>query len=295
MAQPRHKHALDKPARSWKLPRRLVRVAAPVTAVAVLGGTAAAVTWPEAEQQSVSAISMPRSAPSAQEAPDLRVEPISRSAKRVTLKAKPVPEVTDRLFTTARLNVWTRPTESSKLLEVLDWAEKVAVTGRTKGPWTEIVQDKKSRWVNSAYLAEKKPKPEPEPEPEATEEEPAAAVGDAPCAYGSEVESGLVPNGVAVYRAVCNAFPQIQSYGGYRADDGAHGSGQGLDVMITDSATGDQIAEFVRANAGDLGVSEVIWAQKIWTVERSSEGWRYMEDRGSTTANHYDHVHVTVY
>jgi hypothetical protein len=30
-------------------------------------------------------------------------------------------------------------------------------------------------------------------------------------------------------------------------------------------------------------------------VQRSSEGWRWMEDRGSTTANHYDHVHVTVY
>ncbi|MDQ1640746.1 MAG: hypothetical protein QOJ90_97, partial [Actinomycetota bacterium] len=28
---------------------------------------------------------------------------------------------------------------------------------------------------------------------------------------------------------------------------------------------------------------------------RSSEGWRPMADRGSTTANHYDHVHVSVY
>ena len=27
----------------------------------------------------------------------------------------------------------------------------------------------------------------------------------------------------------------------------------------------------------------------------SGEGWRGMSDRGSTTANHYDHVHVTVY
>jgi hypothetical protein len=30
-------------------------------------------------------------------------------------------------------------------------------------------------------------------------------------------------------------------------------------------------------------------------VQRSAEGWRWMEDRGSTTANHYDHVHATVY
>jgi hypothetical protein len=39
----------------------------------------------------------------------------------------------------------------------------------------------------------------------------------------------------------------------------------------------------------------VIWSQHIWTVQRSSEGWRAMPDRGSTTANHYDHVHVSVY
>ena len=28
---------------------------------------------------------------------------------------------------------------------------------------------------------------------------------------------------------------------------------------------------------------------------RAGEGWRWQPDRGSTTANHYDHVHVSVY
>jgi hypothetical protein len=65
--------------------------------------------------------------------------------------------------------------------------------------------------------------------------------------------------------------------------------------MISDSDEGWEIAKWVRANAKELGVSEVIHAQKIWTVQRSSEGWRWMEDRGSATANHYDHVHVSVY
>jgi hypothetical protein len=40
---------------------------------------------------------------------------------------------------------------------------------------------------------------------------------------------------------------------------------------------------------------EVIYRQHIWTVQRSSEGWRPMSDRGSPTANHMDHVHVSVY
>ena len=65
--------------------------------------------------------------------------------------------------------------------------------------------------------------------------------------------------------------------------------------MVSSSSLGDAIASFVKANYRELGVSEVIWSQQIWTVERASDGWRWMEDRGSATANHYDHVHVTVY
>ena len=65
--------------------------------------------------------------------------------------------------------------------------------------------------------------------------------------------------------------------------------------MISDSDAGWEAARWVRAHAKQLGVSQVIYSQKIWTVQRGSEGWRGMSDRGSATANHYDHVHVTVY
>jgi uncharacterized protein YabE (DUF348 family) len=130
--------------------------------------------------------------------------------------------------------------------------------------------------------------------------EPAADTGgglsSAPCSSGSSVEEGLTANAIAVHRAVCAEFPQVSSYGGlYPGDDGEHAVGRALDIMVSNSTTGDAIAEYARANAGALGVSEVIWAQHIWTVQRSSEGWRWMEDMGSVTANHYDHVHVTVY
>jgi hypothetical protein len=100
---------------------------------------------------------------------------------------------------------------------------------------------------------------------------------------------------VAVHRAVCAAFPDIASYGGLRAgDDGDHGSGQALDIMISGDA-GWEVAEYVRANAGELGVSYIIYSQRIWSADQAGAGWRWMEDRGSTTANHYDHVHVSVY
>jgi hypothetical protein len=239
----------------------------------------------------------------------MRVAPISRSEDRVELEEAP-PKVVDHRFATARLNVRVAPNEKSKLLDVLDWAQRVAVTGETRGRWAEVVIGDESRWVNKEYLAGTKPKPEPEPtapaSPEPTPEttpEPAPeseaptpeGLSTAPCSTGSDVESGLVANAISVHRAVCSAFPAVTSFGGVRPGDGGeHGTGNALDIMVT-GATGDQVAEWARANASELGISEVIWSQRIWTVQRSSEGWRYMEDRGSTTANHYDHVHVTVY
>ena len=96
-----------------------------------------------------------------------------------------------------------------------------------------------------------------------------------------------------MHEAVCAAFPEITTYGTFRGD-GEHAQGIAVDIMVSGSR-GWQVAEFVRANAGSLGVSYAIYSQSIWSVERSGEGWRGMSDRGSTTANHYDHVHVTTY
>ncbi|MGH3369179.1 MAG: SH3 domain-containing protein [Nocardioidaceae bacterium] len=290
MARARHKHVLRaiRPRR-----RRLLRGGLAGAAVATLATSAAAVGWAdEAPTQSASAISM--AAPSVRPVPvPVRVAPISRSEDRIRLVEKP-PEVTDHMFATDALNVRREPTEKAPVLDVLEWADKVAVSGETRGEWAEIVIEKKSFWVHADYLADTKPKPEPEPA-ESSDSGVTSGLSSAACATGSDVEAGLVPNAIAVHRAVCAAFPEVSTYGGLRpGDDGEHGTGQALDIMVTGS-TGDQIAEFVRANASALGVSEVLWSQQIWTVERSSEGWRYMEDMGSTTANHYDHVHVTVY
>ena len=260
-----------------------------------LASSAVAVSWPDAAPaKSSAAISLAE--PSVRTTPvPVRVAPISRSADRVKLEPKP-PEVVGHKFVTAALNVRAEPSDDSRLVDVLDWADQVDVSGKTQGEWSEIVVEEQSLWVHSAYLSEKKPRPEKEAKPQTGSAPVTSALSSAPCATGSDVESGLVANAVAVHRAVCGAFPQVTTYGGVRTGDGGdHGTGQAVDIMIPDSSTGDEIADWVRANASDLGVSEVIWAQHIWTVQRSSEGWRPMEDRGSTTANHYDHVHVSVY
>lgn len=187
-------------------------------------------------------------------------------------------------WTTTRLNVWSGPGEDSALLTVLDTAVKVPATGTVRGAWAEILRKDETVWVRKEYLAGTKPR---------SLAAPAAGVSGTPCPDGSSVETGLQPNAVRLYRAVCAAFPAVGSWGG-RSGSGDHGAGRALDIMCTGSLC-DGVSDYVRSHAAELGVSYVIWAQRIWTVERSGEGWRPMEDRGSATANHYDHVHVSVY
>jgi hypothetical protein len=86
----------------------------------------------------------------------------------------------------------------------------------------------------------------------------------------------------------------ITSIGGYghRPNATDHDDGLALDFM-TKGASGNALAAYAMANAKRLGVKYVIWNQRIWSVGRANEGWRPMEDRGSATANHKDHVHVS--
>lgn len=81
-----------------------------------------------------------------------------------------------------------------------------------------------------------------------------------------------------------------------------HGSGRACDFMestggqmpsASAQAHGDRVAQFVIDNASRLGIKYVIWKQRIYDM-RGSGGWRQMEDRGSVTQNHFDHVHVSV-
>lgn len=73
-----------------------------------------------------------------------------------------------------------------------------------------------------------------------------------------------------------------------RAGTSDHPSGKALDFMV-DKATGNAIAACALRNQEELGVSYVIWRQRI----NFGSGWKPMEDRGGDTANHMDHVHVS--
>ena len=191
-------------------------------------------------------------------------------------------------YTTTGLNVRTQPSTGADLITVLRAGTKVSITSGDKSGWTSILLNSKGRWVHSQYLSTKKP---------TLAVSSSGGISSAPCASGSAVESGLTRDAIRVHRAICARWPQVTTYYGRRGGGGGgyHPSGRALDSMIGDSTVGWQIARWVRANARQLGAMEVIYSQHIWTVQRSSEGWRMMSDRGGRTANHYDHVHVSVY
>ncbi|MCE0765198.1 hypothetical protein LWC35_20170 [Pseudonocardia kujensis] len=75
---------------------------------------------------------------------------------------------------------------------------------------------------------------------------------------------------------------------GSRGNASDHPSGLAADFMVG-RASGDAIADCALQNMQALGVSYVIWQQRI----NDGSGWQAMEDRGSPTANHEDHVHVS--
>ena len=93
---------------------------------------------------------------------------------------------------------------------------------------------------------------------------------------------------------------RIAQLGGWRADGGGvddHPDGRAIDAMIPDPtsgtgiAAGDAVRDWVLANAQFFHVVYVIWRQTYYEPGQPGSG---MEDRGDPTANHMDHVHITV-
>lgn len=86
----------------------------------------------------------------------------------------------------------------------------------------------------------------------------------------------------------------LSALGGYRAsaiDPAGHPSGKAVDFMVySNNAQGDRILQYVFKNWNRLGVSYVIWEQRYYSGPYVSGS--LMPNRGSITANHWDHVHI---
>lgn len=201
---------------------------------------------------------------------------VSRSAER-----PPVPNVAaveEKIeglrYATGDVEIHADAKSGSPVLATVPYGESVDITGETNGKWAQIVHNDVPRWVEAANISTEEP------------------LGTAPCATGSGVEKGLQPDTIKVHRAICAKFPSITTYGGI-AGRGEHATGHSLDIMIS-SDTGNDVAAYLQEHRAELGVEYLIWRQRIWRPATSAS-WRGMSDRGGATANHMDHVHVTVY
>ena len=304
MSRPRPRRAMRPP-----LAARVARIAIPTAVVTALGvGVAGAVMPGDGPQVAYPAPATTVSVESSPSGTSERTREPSRRVTRAPVKiasvAKPKAsasetmtpklslKVVDSKYATTQLNVRTQPSADSSVVGTVSKGTKLSVTRTISNGFRYISYRGKGRWVKNQYLSDTKPKSTTAISSNSSR---SGGISGAPCPSGSSVEDGLTPDAIRVHRAVCHRYPQVRSFLGVRSSSGFHGEGRALDCMISDSSVGWDLAKWVRANARSLGVMEVIYRQQIWTVQRSSEGWRSMSDRGSPTANHMDHVHVSVY
>ena len=193
-----------------------------------------------------------------------------------------LPRVTGTRYATATLDIRSTSADRYTAVGTAPRGTALSITGVVVDGRMQIIWNKTVRWVTAQYLATSRP-----------------AVDNG---AGAAVERGLTANAVKVHRAARVQFPRLTTYYGVRADSiPDHPSGRALDLMIPGytsaggKALGGEVAAWARTNAGALGIQYVIWNQRIWNVQRDKEGWRPMADRGGDSANHKDHVHITVY
>ena len=193
-----------------------------------------------------------------------------------------LPKITGTRYATATLNIRSTYADKYKLITEVPRGTKLNITGVVKNGRMQIIFEKAVRWVTAKYLSKSVPSSVPP--------------------TWRAVERGLKPNAVKVHRAARAKFPQITTYYTLRAGVFTdHSTGRALDLMIPNyrsasgKALGYKVAAWAKANAKPLGINYVIWNQHIWNIQRDSEGWRYMADRGGDSANHKNHVHITVF
>jgi hypothetical protein len=105
----------------------------------------------------------------------------------------------------------------------------------------------------------------------------------------------VLPHVQTFANAVCGATGActISTYIGHQPV-----AARAIDILVSDvygqrpsdgNELGDRVATYALAHLADKKVLYVIWRQRY----NDGAGWDPMEDRGSITQNHYDHVHVS--
>lgn len=184
------------------------------------------------------------------------------------------------------LNVRATSAANGTIVGQVTRGTALATTGRTENNRTEVIHAGVARWVYSPYVS-----------------------ATAPNSAG--IPAGLTTSGIdrlnanarAVFDHVVANYPRIRTIYGWRASSdysSDHPNGRALDLMIanwSDPANAEhgwEIARYFQANASRFNITYIIYRQQLWNASYPARGWRAMEDRGSVTANHYDHIHISV-
>lgn len=122
--------------------------------------------------------------------------------------------------------------------------------------------------------------------------------------------SGLVPRAQRVRKELQQAFGDLP-LGGFapggisegHMQGSAHYDGRAIDIFFRPVTPENQrqgwaTAHWLVAHADRLGITTVIYNERIWSVEHARRGWREYQPPESPTGDptllHRDHVHVTV-
>ena len=194
-----------------------------------------------------------------------------------------LPKITGSRYATATLNIRSTYADKYKLITEVPRGTKLSITGVVKNGKMQIVFEKAVRWVTAKYLSKS-----------------AAELNATELAGGRERASSRMRSRSIAQRGRSSrrSRPYYTLRAGVFTD---HSTGRALDLMIPNyksasgKALGYKVAAWAKANAKPLGINYVIWNQHIWNITRDSEGWRYMADRGGDSANHKNHVHITVF
>lgn len=131
---------------------------------------------------------------------------------------------------------------------------------------------------------------------------PTSRPDGAPQGKSPIVGDNVTPRMRTVRTIIDQKFGPFPTIGCFRPGDQDHGTGTACDFMENTNGQmpsaaavnhGNKVAQYAIDHASSLGVKYVIWRQRIWDI-RAGGGWDPMEDRGSITANHFDHVHISV-
>jgi uncharacterized protein YgiM (DUF1202 family) len=192
------------------------------------------------------------------------------------------------------VNVRATSASTGTVLGSVTQGTVLLATGTTTSTRTQVIFNGGVAWAYSPYLSKTKPSAS------------SAPVTDS----GSLGSTSLDRTNAYVHvivREIRATFPQIKTMYGWRmysAYSSDHPSGRALDIMIPSyktaagKALGSAIARYLQDNYKRLHAHYLIWRQRQWNVERNTNpttGWRAMSDRGGDTANHMNHVHVSVY